>query len=361
MLYLAGNAVGAAGAAALGKALASNNSLTVLDLGGNALAHDGAAALASNLQANSTLTTLYLGGNGIGAPGARAIGQLIAVKPGPPLRTLYLDGNGLRPSHLVDIASGLATNATLRALHLNENNFGRTGSAKILRAVRGNRRCALRKLVGVHLDRETLMRSGFSRLPSAATCAAWAALARARAASEETEGRGGASTPSAAGGGSHDDMDDLLAADADDTRLEQGRSSSSSFDGAALADGASEAEVPLTFAQLLRYMWCVEMRYTVVVLFKFWNDVTSGARQGSLCTLVQRGASSSVKDADGASGGGKEAGEAGEAGATSSSGLVVDGCFMQSLFLMPGMCFVRQGSNGEVCGILREHILPYVI
>ena len=79
VLWLRGNNIGDAGAAALGGALEDNAALTTLDLRVNQIGPTGVEALAGALRVNAVLTTLYLGDNNIGDAGASALASALSI------------------------------------------------------------------------------------------------------------------------------------------------------------------------------------------------------------------------------------------------------------------------------------------
>jgi Leucine Rich repeat len=78
-LNLSGKCVGDEEAKALGEELATNATLTPLDLGCNIIGDDGTAALANALLINTTLKELNLSRNRIGDEGAVAFGAALAL------------------------------------------------------------------------------------------------------------------------------------------------------------------------------------------------------------------------------------------------------------------------------------------
>lgn len=78
-LALDENSLGVRAAAALGRLLVANRTLTSLDLRHNALGDEGAAALAPALETNRTLGCLVLWGNRIGPAGACALAVSVGL------------------------------------------------------------------------------------------------------------------------------------------------------------------------------------------------------------------------------------------------------------------------------------------
>jgi Leucine-rich repeat (LRR) protein len=109
-LDLNGNGLNAQDIQELVKALATNITLTTLNVGGNQIGDEGAIALS----ANTTLTTLSVEGNQIGDKGAKAIAANTT------LTTLNLESNEIG----VEGAKALSANTTLTTLKIGENKMG---------------------------------------------------------------------------------------------------------------------------------------------------------------------------------------------------------------------------------------------
>ena len=113
----------------------SQRCLQTLSLERTRLGDAGAAALCDALASCATLRTLDLSDNGIGLKGARdgarGLRALLAAGGGKaPYNTSKITALGLAWNHLcgeaaIDVAEGLAANATLEVLDLAWNNFGR--------------------------------------------------------------------------------------------------------------------------------------------------------------------------------------------------------------------------------------------
>ena len=135
-LYLSRNRIGHSGAAALAKAVEINSTLTELDLFGNEIGDSGAAALAKALEINSTLTELDLFGNEIGDSGAAALAK--AVEINSTLTELNLFGNEIGDSGAAALAKAVEINSTLTQLYLSGNGIGESGAAALAKAVEIN-------------------------------------------------------------------------------------------------------------------------------------------------------------------------------------------------------------------------------
>ncbi|XP_068700177.1 NLR family CARD domain-containing protein 3-like isoform X2 [Montipora foliosa] len=135
-LHLSHNGIGDSGAAALAKAVEINSTLTELDLPYNRIGYSGAAALAKAVEINSTLTELDLSGNGIGDSGAAALAK--AVEINSTLTELYLRVNRIGDSGAAALAKAVEINSTLIYLDLSVNEIGDSGAAALAKAVEIN-------------------------------------------------------------------------------------------------------------------------------------------------------------------------------------------------------------------------------
>ena len=124
--------MGDEGAGRLADALATNSSLTTLNLGCNEIGDKGAGRLGEVLTTNSTLTTLDLSSNQVGDEGAGRLAE--ALPSNSTLTTLDLSWNQLGDEGAGWLAEALATNSSLIEVHFDcDRNT--------------------RRLVDVHLDR----------------------------------------------------------------------------------------------------------------------------------------------------------------------------------------------------------------
>ncbi|XP_072893939.1 NACHT, LRR and PYD domains-containing protein 12-like [Hemitrygon akajei] len=154
-------------------ALTVNHSLVVLDLGGNELGDAGVKPLfeclskpeckieelclwalnltdsctkdlSSALATNNSLTGLDLGSNKLSDSGVKQL-SVILGKPDCKLQTLGLFKNGLSDSSAEDLASVLKTNNSLKELDLGHNELGDSGVKLVSVALR-NAECKIQKL-----------------------------------------------------------------------------------------------------------------------------------------------------------------------------------------------------------------------
>jgi len=121
-LRLGGNRIGAAGAAAIARALGASTSLGTLSLADNRLGDAGGAAMAGALRQNASLTSLHLGGCGVGPEGAAAIAA--ALVKSSSLEQLRLCRNPLGEEGATPLAAALTRNHRLRSLDLAATRLG---------------------------------------------------------------------------------------------------------------------------------------------------------------------------------------------------------------------------------------------
>eukprot|EP00966_Prymnesium_polylepis_P207502 4806689-Prymnesium_polylepis.1 len=115
----------------LSRALCVSSSLTSIDLAYNLLRADVVAILANALHTNTTLANLVLSYNELGREGAAAIGRMLLRNTG--LKSLGLKGCDLcgtknvggsfNPEGVQVLAASLATNNSLRALEMHDNDL----------------------------------------------------------------------------------------------------------------------------------------------------------------------------------------------------------------------------------------------
>lgn len=114
--------IGPQGALYLGRVLAQNETIKVLNLDFNPLGDEGAANIGDGLKWNSTLHHLSLNYCDIGPIGGECVGKFIVRSSS--VRELLLKGNALGPSGVTHIAHALAKNAYLTRLVLADTGFG---------------------------------------------------------------------------------------------------------------------------------------------------------------------------------------------------------------------------------------------
>ena len=135
-LSLSDNVIGVSGAAALAKAVEINSTLTTLNLSDNVIGDSGAAALAKAVEINSMLTKLCLSSTKIGDSGAAALAK--AVEINSTLTTLNLSYNEIGVSGAAALAKAVEINSTLTTLNLSYNEIGVSGAAALAKAVEIN-------------------------------------------------------------------------------------------------------------------------------------------------------------------------------------------------------------------------------
>eukprot|EP00808_Paulinella_micropora_P019812 g24179.t1 len=165
-LYLSSESVGPTEAVILAEFLKVNNTLTSLNLNGNAIGDAGAQAIGEGLQENKEckLETLDISDNAFGPKGAAAIAAMLMVNqsierigiqgnyiPVAPFREgqkteMALSGKGYDNLSAIIIASLLLVNKSISVLELAHNKLGSDGAAAIGKALQDNKVCKLESL-----------------------------------------------------------------------------------------------------------------------------------------------------------------------------------------------------------------------
>jgi len=134
--------IGKKGAPALGASLRVNVCMRALDLSDNGLGSAGVRSLVDALLGGGApaLIILDLSQNQAGPDGAAALGELLAeqTKSECGLQTLRFDANAIGDKGAGQLASGLATNRSLKALHLCRNEVGCEGAGQMAPALAQN-------------------------------------------------------------------------------------------------------------------------------------------------------------------------------------------------------------------------------
>ncbi|KAL8617171.1 hypothetical protein ACOMHN_014341 [Nucella lapillus] len=117
-LILHHNQLGQCGAA-LGNALAENDTITSLNLSWNHIRGAGAVGLARAIGKNSTLNRVNFAWNGFGYEGSVALGHALATNT--TLHLLDLTNNRIHPPALLQLFNGICRNKTLSSLALGLN------------------------------------------------------------------------------------------------------------------------------------------------------------------------------------------------------------------------------------------------
>ena len=120
-LNLSGYYLGDPVVTVLAAPIATNATLSDLNLGCNKIGDEGGIAIGKALSVNATLTTLYLGSNDIGDEGGVAIAKALSVNA--TLTTLFLWANKIGDKGGIAIAKALKVNATLTNLNVAWNNI----------------------------------------------------------------------------------------------------------------------------------------------------------------------------------------------------------------------------------------------
>lgn len=126
-LSLFGCQVSESAAKSLANALASHQSLTMLDLGRNKLSALGVEAVCNALIRNSSLKTLGLAGNGMGDSGATAVAHVLRINRS--LTEVYLNSNDIQAEGASELAGALSFNdhSRLSKLFMHKNPLGPEG------------------------------------------------------------------------------------------------------------------------------------------------------------------------------------------------------------------------------------------
>lgn len=151
--------LGDSGAAALAPAIASNTTVTQLDLSCNSIATSGSVALAGALSANAVLRALDLSANAVGDDGAVALAGAIAKNTMGVVRNILsahtpactcstelhgslrqtaldLHANSIGDKGAVALAEALGSNTTLKVLDLRANYIADVGAQALIKACR---------------------------------------------------------------------------------------------------------------------------------------------------------------------------------------------------------------------------------
>ena len=136
LLNLSRNEISISGAAALAKAMEVNSTLTELNLSENEIGDSGAAALAKVMEVNSTLTELNLSENEISDSGAAALAQAMEINS--TLTELNLSENVISDWGAAALAKAMAVNSTLTGLDLSHDRIGYLGTAALAQAMEIN-------------------------------------------------------------------------------------------------------------------------------------------------------------------------------------------------------------------------------
>eukprot|EP00439_Symbiodinium_sp_Y106_P062220 s2769_g9.t1 len=111
--------IGSEGVKAIGEALKINSTLTSIDLKDNHIGDAGGKAIGEASKTNSTLISIHLSRNRIGLEGGKAIAK--ALKTNSTLRCINLEGNAMEWEGEEAIAEALQTNATLTHMNFRGN------------------------------------------------------------------------------------------------------------------------------------------------------------------------------------------------------------------------------------------------
>eukprot|EP01124_Arcella_intermedia_P031061 TRINITY_DN6920_c0_g1_i5.p1 TRINITY_DN6920_c0_g1~~TRINITY_DN6920_c0_g1_i5.p1 ORF type:complete len:254 (-),score=46.16 TRINITY_DN6920_c0_g1_i5:150-911(-) len=135
-LHLSWNTLGLHGAKCILDALASNSTLTSLNMEANNIEDAGTISIGEVLKLNNTLKHLNLAKNGIGDAGAHSIFE--ALKSNSGLISLNMNSNGMGDKSANSICGSLQYNSTLTSLDIGDNQIGDAGAFLISEALKSN-------------------------------------------------------------------------------------------------------------------------------------------------------------------------------------------------------------------------------
>jgi len=115
------------------RALASHDSLTMLDLGHNRMGSEGVEAVCNTLIHNSSLLTLGLANVGMGDKGAALLADVVRLNR--TLTEVYLNSNDIQEEGAKELAGALVFNdhSQISELYMFGNNMGEAGVAEMLK------------------------------------------------------------------------------------------------------------------------------------------------------------------------------------------------------------------------------------
>mmetsp|Transcript_41198 Transcript_41198/g.129082 ORF Transcript_41198/g.129082 Transcript_41198/m.129082 type:complete len:303 (-) Transcript_41198:570-1478(-) len=155
VIGLQNNAIGDAGIAEVAEVLRWAPALKELWLNNNNIGNQGAMDAASSLRQSSSITWINLEGNDIGDRGAAAVAQ--ELRYAPMLRVLSMGDNYIGDKGAVAVVRELRHARSLETLSLGDimdsNDISSEGAADIAQLLVGSPPPSLRKLSGVQLNR----------------------------------------------------------------------------------------------------------------------------------------------------------------------------------------------------------------
>jgi len=134
--------------------LKNNSTLTSINLAWNLIGVEGCKAICEALKCNSTLTSINLESNQIGVEGGKAIGE--ALKTNSTLRSINLEGNGIGGEGGKAIGEALKSNSTLTSVQLAFNRIGNEGGKVIGEALKSNSTLTSINLEGNDISKQVL-------------------------------------------------------------------------------------------------------------------------------------------------------------------------------------------------------------
>ena len=137
------NPIGSEGAVAFAGMLATNKSLTELDMWGCNIQGEGTVSLVKALETNSTVREFHISFNPIGSEGAVAFADMLATDKS--LTEVSMRQCDIQKEDAAAFASMLKKNQCLKTLNLYDNNVGVKGALELIESLKHN--TTLEKLV----------------------------------------------------------------------------------------------------------------------------------------------------------------------------------------------------------------------
>ena len=135
-LWLDCSPIGSEGAVAFANMLATNKSLTKLNMTSCSIQGEGAVCLAKAMEKNSSVTEFNISCNPIGSEGAVAFADMLATNKS--LAELNMGGCTIQGEGAVAFASMLKKNQCLKTLYLSDDSVGVEGTLELIESLKHN-------------------------------------------------------------------------------------------------------------------------------------------------------------------------------------------------------------------------------
>lgn len=142
-----GNCICARGAQALAEALATNTSVVSVDLSRNLIGDGGASAVATMLAANKCITYIDMSINGINVDGIRALATALVINTS--VIAISLAWNSITVAGMHALVDAFATNTTVSHISTHSSFADTVSSTDLGVLLKRNRRIAARRLVAI--------------------------------------------------------------------------------------------------------------------------------------------------------------------------------------------------------------------